>query len=300
MITVLTATYNREKLLEQLYNSLLKNYESYQKFEWLIVDDGSDDNTSKIINNWKKNSPFPIHYYYQSNQGKMKAINFGTSNVTTELILEVDSDDYLTDNALKEITIDYKKNKDKKFYALGYIKTMNDYDNSNYQEKNYPIKMFDLYLKNNFEGEIALVYKTEVRKNYEHQLEKKERFITEARMYNQMDRKEKGILLFNKNIMICEYQTDGLTKNIDKLFSSNPNGYYKYYLESLQMDLKGIPFNKRLYLIKHLILFACLNKKTKKEVKIDIKRLKMIDKILINILFEIGYKKTNERFSISN
>ncbi len=298
MITVITPTYNREKLLEQLYNSLLKNYETFQKFEWLIVDDGSNDNTAKVVNKWKKTAPFKIHYYYQSNQGKMKAINFATSKVTTELILEVDSDDFLTDTALKEIIKDYKKHKTETFYALGYIKTMEDYNNENFVIDDNVNKMFDIYMKQEFVGELALVYKAEVRKKYEHKLEGKERFTTEARLYNEMDKHEKGIILKDSNIMICEYQTDGYTNNIDNLFKKNPKGYYKYFLESLHMDLTALKFNKKLYLIKHLILFACLNNKTKKEVNKDISKLKLSIKILISILFKVGYIKTRKRFKI--
>ena len=64
-ISVLTATYNREKLLLKLFESLKKNYETYKDFEWIIMDDGSSDNTEKEVKKWIKEVNFKIDYHYQ-------------------------------------------------------------------------------------------------------------------------------------------------------------------------------------------------------------------------------------------
>ncbi len=60
--------------------------------------------------------------------------------------------------------------------------------------------------------------------------------------------------------MICEYQEDGYTRNISKQFKENPYGYYEYFKEILQKDFKGVKFSKRLYVMKHYILFSYLTK----------------------------------------
>jgi len=120
--------------------------------------------------------------------------------------------------------------------------------------------MFDLYFKEGETGEKAIVFYADIRKKYKHELENNERFVTEARMYHKMDENYK-IICVNKPIMICEYQEEGYTKNIMKQFKGNPYGYYEYFKEILQKNMKGVAFNKRLYTIKHYILFSYLTKK---------------------------------------
>ena len=100
---------------------------------------------------------------------------------------------------------------------------------------------------------------TDIRKKYKHKLEKNERFVTEARMYHEMDLKYK-MLCINEPIMVCEYQNEGYSKNISKEFKENPFGYYKYFKEILQRDMKGVKLKKKLYAVKHFILFSYLTK----------------------------------------
>ena len=110
-------------------------------------------------------------------------------------------------------------------------------------------------------------------------------------MYHKMDEKYKMICI-NKPIMICEYQDKGYTKNIVKQFKENPFGYYKYFEEILQKDFKGVTFNKRLYAIKHYILFGYLTKARKNLSKIR----NIENKILFLILYLPGVLKTKKKF----
>ena len=100
-----------------------------------------------------------------------------------------------------------------------------------------------------------------------HQLEHGEKFVTEARMYHQMDI---GYQMFcvNKPIMICEYQEDGYTRNIMEQYEKYPFGYYNYFKEILDRDMTGVIIRKRLYAIKHFILSAYyMYKKIREEKK---------------------------------
>ena len=101
------------------------------------------------------------------------------------------------------------------------------------------------------------------------------------------------IKCYNEPIMICEYQKDGYSKNIDKVFKKNPKGYLKYFEEILTMqDMVGVPFKKRLYVIKHYILFCVLNK-----VKPALKEIKgFLNRILIVLLYVPGFIMTKKRF----
>ena len=112
-------------------------------------------------------------------------------------------------------------------------------------------------------------------------------------MFHKMDEKYKMICI-NKPIMICEYQKDGYTKNINKQFVENPLGYYKYFEEILQKDMKGVLFKKRLYAIKHFILFSTLIQK--KNILRNIKGT--LNKILIILLYLPGNIKTKIMFKV--
>ena len=288
-ISVLTATYNRGELLDNLYKSLVQNAKDGIDIEWLVMDDGSTDNTKKIMRDYIEEGKIKIKYETQENQGKMVAINNLVQYVTGDLIVECDSDDYFTEDAFKIIKEAWERNKNRKdIYALGFLK----YDTKgNNMGNNFPREettMFELYFKEGETGEKALVFLSKVRKQYHYRLEKNERFSTEARMHHEMDEKYK-IVCINQPIMVCEYQEDGYTKNVIQQFKKNPFGYYEYFKEILQKDFKGVKFSKRLYVIKHYILFSYLTK------QYDGKNVKSLeDKLLYYILLLPGKIKSRK------
>lgn len=291
-ISVLTPTYNRANLLENLYNSLIQNANYGVEIEWLIMDDGSTDNTKKIIEGFQKEKKISIQYYQQENQGKMVAINHLVSHATGDLIVECDSDDYFTKDAFEIIKKAWEENEERTdIYALCFLKYDTKGNNMGNEFSKVETTMFDLYFKEGENGEKALVYFAKIRKQYQYKIEKKERFSTEARMHHQMDEKYK-IIGINQPIMICEYQEEGYTKNITKQFKENPYGYYEYFKEILQKDFKGVKFSKRLYVIKHYILFTTLTK-----MKNPVKNIKgMLNKLLVILLYVPGKVKTKMKF----
>ena len=287
-ISVLTPTYNREKLLINLYNSLVANLDYGVEIEWLIMDDGSKDNTKQVVENFEKKENLEIKYFYQENQGKMVAINKLTNKATGDFIVDCDSDDYFTNDAFKIVKEAFEENKDKKeIYGICFLKYDEKGNNMGNNFKNKITTMFDLYFKEGETGEKALVFYSDIRKKYKHELENNERFVTEARMYHKIDEKYKMICV-NKPIMICEYQEQGYSKNITKEFKENPYGYYKYFEEILQKNMKGVSFSKRIYAIKHFILFSYLTKSKKNLKKIKGK----FNKILYTTLYIPGVIKS--------
>ena len=287
-ISVLTPTYNREKLLINLYNSLVANLDYGVEIEWLIMDDGSKDNTKQVVENFEKKENLEIKYFYQENQGKMVAINKLTNKATGDFIVDCDSDDYFTNDAFKIVKEAFEENKDKKeIYGICFLKYDEKGNNMGNNFKNKVTTMFDLYFKEGETGEKALVFYSDIRKKYKHELENNERFVTEARMYHKIDEKYKMICV-NRPIMICEYQEQGYSKNITKEFKENPYGYYKYFEEILQKNMKGVSFSKRIYAIKHFILFSYLTKSKKNLKKIKGK----FNKILYTTLYIPGVIKS--------
>ena len=101
LVTVFTPTYNRGHLLGRLYESL--KAQSDHRFEWLIVDDGSTDDTADIVAPWLAQKELPVTYIRTENGGKHRAINHGISIAHGEIFFIVDSDDWLAPNAIERI-----------------------------------------------------------------------------------------------------------------------------------------------------------------------------------------------------
>lgn len=289
-ISIITATYNRAGMLKKLYESILSNLRYNVSLEWIIIDDGSTDHTREIIQEFARE--FEIRCYYQKNQGKMVAINNGIKECTGDLIIEMDSDDILTKDAIDLIKTAYEESKkEEDIYALCFLKY--DKNGKNIGKEFYTKKttMFNLYFKQGEDGEKALVFFADKRKRYSYLLENNEKFITEARMHHRMDLEYK-IKCYNEPIMICEYQKDGYSKNITKIFKENPYGYYYYFKEIFNHNMNGVPFKKRMYIIKHYILFSYLTKQ-----KGILKNAKgFLNKVLIMIFYIPGCIKTRQMF----
>lgn len=295
-ISILTATYNRAHDLERLYTSLVINSNSNIEYEWLIMDDGSTDKTKLIIDNFIKQNIIKIEYHYQENQGKMSAINNLMKFVTGDVIIECDSDDYFVTGAFDIINKNIDKLlSDETVYALAFLKKNESgkIDGTEFIEDNHRSDMFSLYYKEKMTGEKILVYKTEIRKKYKHILEADEKFVTEFRMYNKID-EDYDVICINEAIIIGDYKNDGYVKNKKRVFELAPLGFYEYFKEILKMNLKGIPFSKKMYIYKYYIMFAILSARSDaiKNVKGSFNKIMIIFLwIPISILTRKNFKR---------
>lgn len=110
MITVFTPSYNRAYCLPRLYISL--KTQTYIDFEWLIIDDGSFDDTEQLVREWLQTPMSFIRYYKQENGGKHRAINRAVALAKGDLFFIVDSDDYLPSDSLKQLSYYYEQIKE--------------------------------------------------------------------------------------------------------------------------------------------------------------------------------------------
>lgn len=235
-ITIFTPAYNRANLLPRLYSSLkeLPN----NNFEWIIVDDGSTDETKEVISSYIDDSKFPIYYFYQKNQGKHIAINNGLEKAKGELFFIVDSDDFLPSNSLDIVEENYSFIKDKSDIVslVGRIYFENR-ENFKFPFENLTETSFEVS-KNYSLGDVAEVYKTTVLKKYKFPKFEGEKFCTEALVWNRISKKYKQYY-FNEIIYNREYQDGGLTSNYWKLLLNNPNGSLLYFKELLHFSLNN-------------------------------------------------------------
>lgn len=173
-LTIVTPTYNRAYTLGKLYDSILQNLNSNFQIEWLIMDDGSTDNTKDLIQEYISQNKIQVRYFYQENQGKMQALNNVIEFATGDLIVEIDSDDYFLDNAFKTIEEKYNQIKnDNTVYAMVFPRLLINGESRVINEDVLKTTMFELYLKHGLIGDSTLVFVTNIRKQYKHKLEKR-------------------------------------------------------------------------------------------------------------------------------
>lgn len=106
IITVFTPTYNRANTIKRVFDSLQN--QSVKSFEWLIIDDGSTDNTKEVIEQFQKKADFPIRYYWKENGGRHTAVNYSYSVLRTKYVVTCDSDDELMPDAIEKMTQTWK------------------------------------------------------------------------------------------------------------------------------------------------------------------------------------------------
>lgn len=235
LITVFTPAYNRSRLLNRLYNSLVNQTD--QRFVWLIVDDGSVDDTAEMVSSWKNEGKIIIEYIYQKNQGKHVAHNTGVNNTDTEFFYTVDSDDELTCGAIASICeaiTDIMARPD----IAGLI-AKKGYHNGDAMCTKFPeaiteVSIRDIYKIYNLKGELALVFKTEIMKEFLFPVFGSEKFVTEAVILNLISVKYKMKLL-NNVICLCEYLQDGCTNSLRQIHQKNPVGYHYYLVQEIEI-----------------------------------------------------------------
>lgn len=233
LLTIFTPTYNRAHTLPKLYKSLCE--QSSQEFQWLIVDDGSFDNTKEIIKKWINEKKVTIIYLFRENGGKMRAHNLGVQNTNTELFLCVDSDDYLTNDAVSKLIITWRKfNGPNISGVISYKKILNKDNNlmSEFPNNLTYTTLRDLY-HNGFKGDTTLMYKTNILKEYLFPEIEGEKFITENYIYSQIDNKY-NLVILAEYTTICEYLIDGYSQNYLKIYKENPKGWALYFNQQIK------------------------------------------------------------------
>lgn len=223
-LTIITPTYNRAYLLENLYKSLTK--QKNKNFKWLIVDDGSKDGTKKLIEKLTKQNKIEIEYIYQENGGKHRAINNAIRHVNTKLVMIVDSDDQLKEDAIEIVENYYNKYKDIK--EIGSISFLKEYSNGQIIGKKYYKDEFisdyvNCRLNKNIYGDKQEIFWTEALKKYPFIEIEGENFLFEDYSWIQIASQFKTVYI-NKSIYVAEYLNDGLTKNINRKKMKSPRG----------------------------------------------------------------------------
>ena len=226
ILTVFTPAYNRAHTLPRTYRSLQK--QDCKDFVWLIIDDGSSDNTAELVKEWQqKEKDFEIRYIYKENGGMHTAHNTAYENIDTELNTCIDSDDELAEGAVSIILklwseIDHEK------YA-GIIGLDADMNTGKVIGTDFPQNMKETTLQEFYaeggSGDKKLVYRTDIMKELPpYPVFTGEKYVSLGWKYQLCDQKYK---LVTTNTVLCnvEYQADGSSMNMLRQYLRNPQGF---------------------------------------------------------------------------
>lgn len=253
MITVFTPTYNRAYMLPKLYESLLA--QTCRDFEWLIVDDGSTDETAQLLEEWQNEKKIPMHVIACVNGGKSTAINVGVQNAQGNLFFIVDSDDFLTSDAIERI---YEAEQDAKHKKYAFSVAGFCYRKSNYRTGTViassavslpeAASSLELAFTYHQSGDKAEVFYTEVLKGFPFPEIPHNTFVPEALVWYRIAAAGYKLIIKDEAIYNCDYIADGYTKNFKSNLRKNSRGFLLFYKECLRY--KEIPF---VFKIKYFI-----------------------------------------------
>lgn len=279
-ITIFTPTHNRAYIIGNLYKSLC--HQTNKDFEWVIVDDGSTDETTSLIKGFKEEGIIDIIYYLQENKGKHVAINKGVELAIGELFFIVDSDDRLTNNAVEKVLFHYEGIKNNNNFAgLGGTRIYPDGTRIGgvAEFKTLNCNALDFRLSYGIKGDMAEVFRTTILRDFPFPEIKDEKFCPEALVWNRIAQKYK-LLYFNFGIYTTEYLPDGLTAKIVKIRMTSPIASMLCYSELASYK---IPFIQKIKATLNFWRFSFNSKKN------FIYKLSSVNLVLSTFCIPLGY-----------
>lgn len=288
-LTVFTPTYNRAYCLGDLYQSLCR--QPSDDFLWLIIDDGSSDGTDKLVEKWQAENLIEIQYYFKENGGMHTAHNFAYDLIETELNVCIDSDDYMTDDAVEKITAFWELNKNDKvggIYALDIDKngkiTGEKFPDDLQSFQGWGCKII-LYGDRNeksvkITGDKKFIAVTKALKKYSpipvfegekyYSLYYKQYFIE----------RDYAMLILNEPVCVVEYLNDGSSLNMYSQYMRNPKGFKHLRLLMLEIcPIFPIRFTQAIHYVN-----ACLILKEYNFLKVERNKLLIFSVIPFGVL----------------
>jgi len=229
LVTVFTPTYNRAHTLSALYGSLLG--QTLRDFEWLVVDDGSVDDTPELLKSIQAEGRLSMRVIRTDNGGKHRAVNVGAREARGELFFIVDSDDTLTPDALEAAAHHYAQVRgDDSFAGVCGLRAWPDGRKigSPVCFETLDCTAVEFRHKHNAKGDMAEIFRTDVVRRFPFPEYPGERFVSEALVWNRIAASYR-LRYFNRAIYLCEYLPDGLTRSIGRAHRASPLGTMDYY-----------------------------------------------------------------------
>lgn len=248
-LSIITPTYNRARLIRRCFESLLR--QSCKDFEWIIVDDGSTDNTQDVISEFCTDA-FHITKIAQENGGKHTALNAAHPYVHGKYVLILDSDDYLTDTAVEEVLKAWERYEKEDYIGILTFLRGKAYGNPICTVEDYgtPVDILRYRRQSHYGSDCCEVVRTKLFLQYPFPVYEGERFVSECALWNRIGLRYKCVYI-NSIVYICEYLDGGLTKSGRCMRIKNPRG--GMYTSNLRTNKKNFVGQR----IKYGILYTC-------------------------------------------
>lgn len=224
ILTIFTPAYNRAHTIGRTYESLCR--QTCKDFEWLVIDDGSTDNTKDLVQSWIKENKIPIRYIYQENQGMHGAHNTAYRNITTELNTCIDSDDYMPDDAVEQIVSLWKEKGSMKYAGIiGLDQDVHGHIIGTGFASGLKETTLTGFYAMGGKGDKKQVYRTDVMNSYpDYPIFSGEKYVGLIYKYMLIDQ-DYPLLTLNKPLVIVDYQLDGSSFGMYRQYWNNPKGF---------------------------------------------------------------------------
>ncbi len=220
-LSIITPSYNRKVTLEKCYESLRR--QTVKDFQWIIIDDGSTDDTRKYITSLREEN-FPIAYYYKQNGGKHTALNYSMKYITGKVVAVLDSDDYLIDNAVELIIDKWKKYiNNREIMEVVFKRKLVNKENKSFPKYEFIANHIDFVENGQYLPDCFEVVKKDVFCQFKYPEFKNELFLGESVFRCRAAKKYQSVYV-DEDICICEYRDDGLTSHVREINIQSPKG----------------------------------------------------------------------------
>lgn len=266
-ITVFTPTYNRADLLTRCYQSMCK--QTSKDFLWMVIDDGSTDNTRSLVREWiTTNHEIEIQYYYKENGGLHTAYNEAIAHLETPLSVCIDSDDWMPDDAIEKILRLWEKEGSNQVAGIvGLDYTADGNVVGDYLPNQRTVNLIDLLIGKYpiINGDRTNVIRSELYKKYAPmKVFPGEKNFNPHYMHLQISR-EYDFLVLNENLRNIEYQVGGMSASILKQYKNSPKSFAeirKLYLSFSETSFQ-FKFRHSIHLVSSCMLEGHLLKALK-------------------------------------
>ena len=226
MLTVFTPTYNRADLLPCAYEALQRQTSS--NFKWLVIDDGSTDNTKDLVESWVKENKIDITYVYKENGGLHTGYNKAAELIDTEICVCIDSDDYMPDDAVEIINKFWNEHRSDKlagFIGLDYYDGKDEPIGGHIEEVSEPVHLSEITTKLHHYGDTKMVIRVDLFKKVAPQPSfPGEKNFNPIYMLLKIDQTHPWLTI-DKNLCFVDYQENGMAANIFRQYVNCPKSF---------------------------------------------------------------------------